>query len=431
MNMIKNIHQNNNIKQSKKDSQKNNTSSLLMRDHRQLGKQLNLYHFQDEAPGMVFWHHNGYIIFQELETFLRKKLQQYNYQEVRTPIITDSIIWENTGHWEIYKKAMFITSSENRKYCIKPMNCPGHIQIFKHKLMSYKNLPVRIAEFGICHRNEPSGSLHGLMRLRSFTQDDAHIFCTKEHITQEITNCIHMMYEIYNIFGFKKIRVKLSTRPDKRIGNDNIWNYTESHLSEILHQLNIIFEYQNGEGAFYGPKIEFSFFDCSNREWQCGTIQLDCSLSKKLNLFYIDHNNRHQYPIIIHRAILGSLERFIGIILEEFHGYLPLWIVPLQVIILNINSKHNNYIMNIVNIFMQHNIRIKADLSNNKISFKIRQYTMLHIPYIFICGDQEIQNNTITIRNCLGENLGFMKIHDIINKIKEEIQNYKITQYII
>ncbi|QJC30305.1 threonine--tRNA ligase [Enterobacteriaceae endosymbiont of Neohaemonia nigricornis] len=404
----------------------NNSQKLLARDHRIIGKQLDLYHFQDEAPGMVFWHHNGYIILKEIKKFLRIKLIEFKYQEVKTPIITDSIIWKHTGHWKIYKDAIFITASENRKYCIKPMNCPGHIQIFKQKRNSYKDLPIRLAEFGICHRNEPSGSLHGLMRLRNFTQDDAHIFCTIKQVAHEIENCIQMMYNIYHTFGFKKFVVKLSTRPNNRIGNDDVWDYTENILEEILHKLGIIFQYQSGEGAFYGPKIEFSFFDCLNREWQCGTIQLDFTLPKNLNIFYIDNNNQHQTPIIIHRAILGSLERFIGIIIEEYSGYLPIWLAPLQIIIINISEKHTDYVIKVFNLIKKHNIRVQTDVTNQKISFKIRQYTILHIPYILICGDKEIQNNMVTVRDTFGKNLGIMKIHDIINRVKTEINNYHI-----
>ncbi|QJC28966.1 threonine--tRNA ligase [Enterobacteriaceae endosymbiont of Plateumaris rustica] len=417
-----------NNKKIKKKIKLLNKNKLLSIDHRTFGKKLNLYHFQNESPGMVFWHNNGYIIFNELEKFLRIKLQKYNYQEVKTPLITDSVIWKNTGHWKIYKDAIFNTFSENRNYCIKPMNCPGHIQIFQQGLKSYKDLPLRIAEFGICHRNEPSGSLHGLMRLRSFTQDDAHIFCTQNQVSIEIENCINMMREIYQIFGFKNFLVKLSTRPKNRIGNNEIWDRTEKDLATVLKKLDITFNYQIGEGAFYGPKIEFSFFDCLNREWQCGTIQLDFTLPKCLSLFYIDSKNTHKTPVIIHRAILGSIERFIGILLEEYSGYLPIWLAPLQIIIININDKHINYVMNLLEIIKKNNIRVQADLKNEKISFKIRQYTIQHIPYILICGDKEIKNNTVSIRDCFGKDLGNMKIHDIISKIKKEINNYDIHQ---
>ncbi|QJC32786.1 threonine--tRNA ligase [Enterobacteriaceae endosymbiont of Donacia semicuprea] len=418
------MQQNYNLKKIDKKSDLFYKKKLLEKDHRSIGKKLDLYHFQNESPGMVFWHNNGYIIFRELENFLRLKLNQYNYIEVKTPLITDISIWKETGHWKIYKEAIFTTYSENRKYCIKPMNCPGHIQIFQQKLKSYRDLPLRIAEFGICHRNESSGSLHGLMRLRNFTQDDAHIFCTEDQVIKEVKDCINMMYDIYQVFGFKKFLIKLSTRPLNKIGNDKIWDQTENNLSYILKKLNINFEYKTGEGAFYGPKIEFSFFDCLNREWQCGTIQLDFTLPKCLKLFYINDKNKHSTPIIIHRAILGSIERFIGILLEEFSGYLPIWLAPIQIIILNISEKHNDYVLNIFKIIKKNNIRVKYDIKNQKISFKIRQYTIQHIPYILICGDKEIKNNTISVRNCFGKNLGFMNIHDIINKIKKEIYNY-------
>ncbi|QJC28520.1 threonine--tRNA ligase [Enterobacteriaceae endosymbiont of Plateumaris consimilis] len=415
-------------KKIEKKNQLLSKNKLLEIDHRIFGKKLNLYHFQNESPGMVFWHNNGYIIFHELEKFLRIKLKKYNYQEVKTPLITDSVIWKNTGHWKIYKKAIFSTSSENRKYCIKPMNCPGHIQIFQHGFKSYKDLPLRIAEFGICHRNEPSGSLHGLMRLRSFTQDDAHIFCTQDQVSIEIENCIHMMYEIYQIFGFKNFLVKLSTRPKNRIGNNEIWDESEKNLAMVLKKLDITFNYQIGDGAFYGPKIEFSFFDCLNREWQCGTIQLDFALPSCLNLFYMDSENKRKTPVIIHRAILGSIERFIGILLEEYSGYLPIWLAPLQIIIINISNKHINYAMNLLEIIKQNNIRVQTDLKNEKIAFKIRKYTIQHIPYILICGDKEIKNNTVSIRDCFGKDLGNMKIRDIISKVKKEINNYNIHQ---
>ncbi|QJC33593.1 threonine--tRNA ligase [Enterobacteriaceae endosymbiont of Donacia provostii] len=397
---------------------------LLKIDHRIIGKKLDLYHFQNESPGMVFWHNDGYIIFKKLIKFLRLKLNQYNYLEVKTPIITDISIWKKTGHWEIYKKAIFTTSSENRIYCIKPMNCPAHIQIFKQKLKSYKDLPVRLAEFGICHRNESSGSLHGLMRLRNFTQDDAHIFCTKNQVITEIKNCINMMYDIYHVFGFKKFFVKLSTRPLYKIGEDKLWDQTENHLSYILKNMNIPFVYQKGEGAFYGPKIEFSFFDCLNREWQCGTIQLDLTLPKCLKLFYINKENKRSTPIMIHRAILGSLERFIGIIIEEFSGYLPIWLVPIQIIILNISEKHIKYVLKIFKIIKKNNIRVKYDIQNKQISFKIRKYTIKHIPYIGICGDKEVKNNLISVRDCFGKDLGFMKIHDIIKKINKKNNHF-------
>ncbi|QJC38038.1 threonine--tRNA ligase [Enterobacteriaceae endosymbiont of Donacia marginata] len=404
------------------------SNKLLEIDHRIIGKKLNLYHFQNESPGMVFWHNNGYIIFKQLEKLLRRKLNQYNYLEVKTPLITDFAIWKKTGHWKIYKESIFTTFSENRNYCIKPMNCPAHIQIFQQKLKSYRDLPLRIAEFGICHRNEPSGSLHGLMRLRNFTQDDAHIFCRKNQVVKEIENCIHMMYDIYHLFGFKKFLVKLSTRPPNKIGDNKIWDQAENNLSSILNKLNINFEYQIGEGAFYGPKIEFSFFDCLNREWQCGTIQLDFTLPKCLNLFYINNKNKHSTPIIIHRAILGSLERFIGIILEEFSGYLPIWVAPIQIIILSISEKHIKYVLKLFKIIKENNIRVKYDINNEKISFKIRKYAIQHIPYILICGDKEVKNNLISIRDCFGKNLGFMKIHDIINRIVNEIKNYYINK---
>ncbi|MFI3256647.1 MAG: threonine--tRNA ligase, partial [Psittacicella sp.] len=308
------------------------------RDHRKIGKALDLYHMQDEAPGMVFWHDKGWKLFRTIEAFVRTKLDQYGYEEVKTPFMMDRTLWEKTGHWENYKENMFTTSSENREYAIKPMNCPGHVQIFKQGIKSYRDLPLRMSEFGSCHRNESSGSLHGLMRVRGFTQDDAHIFCTVEQIKEEVSSCIKMAYDYYDVFNFKKVDVKLSTRPEHRIGSDDIWDYTEKTLAESLTENGIEFEYQPGEGAFYGPKIEFTLYDCLNRAWQCGTIQLDFSLPDRLDAEYIDENNERKHPVMIHRAILGSMERFIGILIENCSGNFPTWLAPVQAVVMNISS---------------------------------------------------------------------------------------------
>ncbi|UDG79466.1 Threonine--tRNA ligase [Candidatus Ecksteinia adelgidicola] len=398
------------------------------RDHRKLAKQLNLYHMQKSAPGMVFWHNDGLIIFQTLKKFIRVKLKEHQYQEVKSPFMMDRILWEKTGHWENYKDAIFTTVSENREYCIKPMNCPGHIQIFKQGLKSYRDLPLRMGEFGSCHRNEPSGSLHGLMRLRNFTQDDAHIFCTEEQIRNEINLCIHMIYDIYSIFGFKKITVKLSTRPKKHICTDDMWTRAENDLSFVLTQNNITFEYQPGEGAFYGPKIEFTLYDCLDRAWQCGTIQLDFFLPSRLGAFYINENNKHIAPIMIHRAILGSIERFIGILTEEYSGYYPTWIAPTQVVVINITDHQSIYVKNITNILHDAGIRVKSDLRNEKISFKIREHTLHRIPYIFICGNKEVETGKVTIRTRYGKNLGCQRLNKILEKLKQEINNRNIHQ---
>lgn len=394
------------------------------RDHRKIGKQLKLYHIQKNIPGMVFWHNDGWILFRKLKSFIRKKLKDYQYQEVKGPSIIDRKLWEKTGHWENYSEYMFTTSSEKKEYCIKPMSCPGHVQIFNQGLKSYKDLPIRISEFGSCYRNEPSGALHGLMRVRGFTQDDAHIFCTEDQILNEVNNCIKMIYEVYNIFGFKTIFVKLSTQPKKYIGNNDIWKKAENDLSFILNKNKIIFEYQPGKGAFYGPKIEFTLSDCLGRSWQCGTIQLDFSLPERLNAFYIGKNNKRIVPVMIHRAILGSIERFIGILTEEYAGFYPIWLAPTQVVVLNINNNNLKYSKIITEKIFQQNIRVKTDFRNEKIGFKIREHTINKVPYILICGDKEINTKTVYVRTRYGKKLGNISINKIISKIKKEIYSY-------
>ncbi|MDE5285244.1 MAG: threonine--tRNA ligase, partial [Buchnera aphidicola] len=377
---------------SKKDLNKylHYIAEIDKRDHRKIGKLLQLYHFQPESPGMVFWHHYGWIIFNQLENFIRLKLKKYKYQEVKTPLLIDKEMWKKSGHWENYQDSIFTTTSENKEYCIKPMNCPGHVQIFNDGIKSYRDLPIRMSEFGSCHRNESSGSLHGLMRIRNFTQDDAHIFCTKNQIRNEINNCIQMVYNVYSVFNFKKILVKLSTRPQKRIGNDFLWDQAEQDLSDMLLQNNLLFERQEGEGAFYGPKIEFILQDSLNRHWQCGTIQLDFYLPDRLHSFYIDENNTRQIPIMIHRAILGSIERFIGILIEENSGNLPTWLSPIQVVIVSFYNIPNDYITKLIKQFSKKNIRTELDIRNEKIGLKIREHTLRKVPYILIYGEKEI-----------------------------------------
>ncbi|ALD15088.1 threonine--tRNA ligase [Buchnera aphidicola (Aphis glycines)] len=394
---------------------------LKKRDHRKINQSLKLYHMQNESPGMIFWHNNGFIIFNELENFVREKLKEYKYKEVKTPLLIDKSIWRHSGHWDNYKDAIFTTSSENRKYCIKPMNCPGHVQIFNVGLKSYRDLPIRMAEFGSCHRNEFSGSLHGLMRVRNFTQDDAHIFCTPEQIHSEINNCINMIYDLYSTFNFKNIIVKFSTRPKKRIGDDIIWDQAEQDLSDVLIKNNLAFEYQLGEGAFYGPKIEFVLQDSLDRNWQCGTIQLDFYLPARLNAFYINSKNEKSIPIIIHRAILGSIERFIGILIEECAGKLPTWISPIQVIVIGVKSAHSVYVNKIVERLNILKIRVESDLRNEKMNLKIREHTLRHIPYILICGEKEIQSNTVSVRNRNGNNFKVLDVNLFIKKLQNEI----------
>ncbi|VFP84013.1 Threonine--tRNA ligase [Candidatus Erwinia haradaeae] len=391
------------------------------RDHRKIAKQLNLYHMQEEAPGMVFWHHDGWNIFRELEKFVRSRLEEYDYQEVKGPLIMDRGLWEKTGHWENYKDAMFTTSSENREYCIKPMNCPGHVQIFNQSQKSYRDLPLRMAEFGSCHRNELSGALHGLMRVRGFTQDDAHIFCTEEQVHDEVNGCIKMLYEIYNTFGFKKTTVKLSTRPEKFIGHVNLWDRSESDLVSVLQENKILFEYQLGDGAFYGPKIEFTLHDSLDRAWQCGTIQLDFALPARLNASYIGENNKRQVPVMIHRAILGSMERFIGILTEEYAGFFPTWLAPLQVVVLNVTQGQIKYVQEFTHTLKNIGIRVKADLRNETIGFKIREHTLRRVPYLLICGEREVKTGTISVRTRSGKNLGCINTHDWLMQLKDEI----------
>lgn len=394
---------------------------LDKRDHRKIGKFLELYHMQEESPGMIFWHNYGLIIFNQLKNFVQLKLKEYNYQEVQTPILIDKLIWEKSGHWDNYQNAIFTTSSEHKEYCIKPMNCPGHVQIFNNTLKSYRDLPIRMAEFGSCHRNEPSGSLHGLMRVRNFTQDDAHIFCTQDQVRDEINNCIKMIYDLYSTFNFKKILVKLSTRPKKRIGDDFIWDQSEKNLSDMLVQNHLSFEYQLGEGAFYGPKIEFILQDCLERNWQCGTIQLDFYLPSRLNAFYINQKNERQVPVIIHRAILGSIERFIGILIEECSGNLPTWLSPVQIVIISISKSNLEYIKELEKKFFDINIRTESDLRNEKTSFKIREHTLRKIPYILICGDKETKQKKISVRNRKGHHFNMIDVDFFIKKLQKEI----------
>lgn len=397
-------------------------------DHRAVANQLNLFHIQENAPGMIFWHENGFIIFQELKNFIRKKLKQYKYKEVKTPVMINRAMWEKTGHWKNFHEHIFTTVSENREYCIKPMNCPGHIQIFNYNIKSYKDLPLRLAEFGSCHRNEYSGSLHGLMRIREFTQDDAHIFCSIDQVHHELTHCIKMMYDIYNIFGFKDILIQLSTRPKRRIGNELKWDMAEKLLSAVLTENNIKFQYQPYDGAFYGPKIEVTLLDSLERKWQCGTIQLDFSLPHLLGARYIDNTNQSQTPVMIHRAILGSIERFIGLLTEEYSGFLPTWLAPIQVVLMNITYEQSQYVINLEKKMIHENIRVKTDLRNETIGFKIRFYTTYRVPYMLICGNSEMNRGTVSIRTYKGKKFEDYNFDIFLKKLKYEIDNYNIHQ---
>ncbi|CZF79250.1 threonine--tRNA ligase [Grimontia sp. AD028] len=392
------------------------------RDHRKLGKQLDLYHMQQEAPGMVFWHHNGWVVFRELETFVRAKLNEYDYQEVKGPLIMDRVLWERSGHWDKYADYMFTTQSENREYALKPMNCPGHVQIFNQGLKSYRDLPLRMAEFGSCHRNEPSGALHGLMRVRGFTQDDAHIFCTPEQVQQEVTSCIKMVYDTYQTFGFDEIVVKLSTRPEMRVGSDEMWDRAEKALAEALESMDIKFEILEGEGAFYGPKIEFTLHDCLDRAWQCGTVQLDFALPERLGATYVGEDNERHTPVMIHRAILGSLERFIGILIEEYAGHFPSWLAPQQAVVMNITDNQAEYVQEVAKKLQKAGFRASADLRNEKIGFKIREHTLKRVPYMLVCGDQEMEAGEIAVRTRKGKDLGKYKIDEFVSLLENEVR---------
>ena len=377
------------------DEYLNMLAEAAKRDHRKLGKQLDLFHIQEEAPGMVFWHNDGWTIYRGLQDFVRTKLQQYGYIEVHTPQIMDRVLWEKSGHWAKYHDNMFTTKSENREYAIKPMNCPGHIQIFNQKLRSYRDLPIRMAEFGNCLRNEPSGSLHGLMRVRGFTQDDAHLFVREDQIMSEVSGCIKMVFDIYKTFGFNRVDIKLSLRPEKRIGDDAMWDRAEKDLADALKENGLSYELQPGEGAFYGPKIEFTLYDSLGRAWQCGTVQLDFALPGRLDASYIAEDGSKKVPVMIHRAVLGSLERFIGILTENFAGYFPVWLAPVQVEVMNITDHQIDYVNKVVSVLRSHGIRVKSDLRNEKIGFKIREHTLLRVPFLVVCGDKEMESGEI------------------------------------
>jgi len=392
------------------------------RDHRKLGKQLDYFHMQDDAPGMVFWHPRGWSIWQEVEQYMRKMFRDYDYQEVRTPTVMDKTLWEKSGHWQNYRDNMFVTASESRDYAVKPMNCPGHVQIFNNSLHSYRDLPLRLAEFGSCHRNEPSGSLHGLMRVRGFTQDDAHIFCTEGQIEAEVADFIQMLYTVYGNFGFNDVLVKLSTRPEKRVGADETWDKAEAALANALNQNNLAFDLQPGEGAFYGPKIEFTLKDSLGRLWQCGTIQLDFNLPERLGAEYVAEDNSRQRPVMLHRAIVGSMERFIGILIEHYAGAMPLWLAPVQVMVLNISEGQSDYVRQVFETLKKNGIRCEFDLRNEKITYKIREHSMQKMPYLLVAGEREMQAGHLAVRTRKGEDLGSMPIDALIAHLKAEIE---------
>ncbi|OYW37783.1 MAG: threonine--tRNA ligase [Hydrogenophilales bacterium 12-61-10] len=391
------------------------------RDHRRLAKQLDLLHMQEEAPGMVFWHPKGWIVWQQIEQYMRAKFVEYGYQEVRTPAVMDRSLWEKSGHWDNYRDNMFTTSSENRDYAVKPMNCPGHVQIFNHGLHSYRDLPLRLAEFGSCHRNEPSGALHGIMRVRGFTQDDAHIFCTEEQIEPEVADFIVMLQKVYADFGFSDVLVKLSTRPDKRVGSDESWDVAEAALAAALDKNGLPYDLQPGEGAFYGPKIEFTLKDTLGRLWQCGTIQLDFNLPVRLGAEFVDEDNSRKPPVMLHRAILGSMERFIGILIEHHAGNFPVWLAPVQAMVLNISDKQADFAQQVVAQLRAAGIRAASDLSNNKITYKIREHSLQKLPYLLVVGDKEMEINAVSVRARGNQDLGQLGLDDLIARLKADI----------
>ncbi|MES9824629.1 MAG: threonine--tRNA ligase [Candidatus Thiodiazotropha endolucinida] len=391
------------------------------RDHRKIGKAQDLFHTQEEAPGMAFWHDKGWRIYLVIQQYIRDKLQDHGYQEVHTPQVIDRTLWEKSGHWEKFRDDIFITETDDRTYAIKPMNCPAHIQIYNHGLKSYRDLPLRLAEFGSCHRNEPSGTLHGLMRVRNFVQDDAHIFCSEEQILDEVQAFNNLLLEVYKDFGFDEVLVILSTRPEKRVGSDEVWDKAEKALEEALNQQGLDWELHPGEGAFYGPKIEFSLRDCLGRIWQLGTIQLDFSMPERLGASYIAEDNSKKVPVMLHRAILGSLERFIGILIEHYAGALPLWLAPVQAVLMNITDRQGEYVKKCLKSLHDNGFRVESDLRNEKIGFKIREHTLMRVPYLLVIGDREMEEGTVAVRTRGGEDLGAMPIEAFIDRMKSEV----------
>ncbi len=392
------------------------------RDHRKLGKQLDLFHFQEEAPGMAFWHAKGRVIYRLAEAYMREKLEQYGYQEVETPQVLDRSLWERSGHWDKFAGGMFTTHLDERDYAIKPMNCPGHIQLFNQGLKSHHDLPLRIAEFGVVHRNEPSGTLHGLMRARRFTQDDAHVFCTEAQLQDEVATLIDMVFETYRDFGFTEIDLALSLRPAQRVGSDELWDKAEAALDQALRAKGLEFRVQPGEGAFYGPKIEFTLHDSIGRAWQCGTIQVDFSMPGRLGAHYIAEDNTKQVPVMIHRAILGSVERFIGILIEHYAGQLPVWLSPVQAVVLNITDRQADYVVEVAKALREKGFRAETDLRNEKIGFKIREHTLQRVPYLLVVGDREVESRQVAVRSRAGEDLGVLDLDTFVDRLSQEIR---------
>ncbi|QRX83212.1 threonine--tRNA ligase [Glaciimonas sp. PAMC28666] len=392
------------------------------RDHRKLGRALDLFHMQEEAPGLIFWHPKGWTIWQQVEQYMRKVYQDNGYQEVKAPQILDRSLWERTGHWENYRDNMFTTESENRSYALKPMNCPGHVEIFNSSLHSYRDLPLRFGEFGQCHRNEPSGALHGMMRVRGFTQDDGHIFCTEDQVQTEVAAFDKVVREVYDRFGFTEVAVKLALRPDKRVGEDDVWDKAENALRDALRASGTTWEELPGEGAFYGPKIEYHLKDSIGRSWQCGTMQVDFSMPGRLGAEYVTEDNNRKVPVMLHRAIVGSLERFIGILIENHAGAMPLWLAPVQVVILNISDAQSEYVQSVAQTLKKQGFRVEADLRNEKITYKIRQHSLQKPPYILVVGDKERDANTVAVRARGNVDLGVMSIDALVERLKIEVE---------
>ena len=390
------------------------------RDHRKLGRKQDLFHFQEEAPGLVFWHPKGWTLYNVIRDYIRRKLERKGYLEINTPLVLDRSLWEKSGHWDKFHEDMFTTSSENRDYAIKPMNCPGHIQVFNQGLKSYRDLPLRFAEFGSCHRNEASGTLHGLMRVRGFTQDDAHIFCTEDQIQSEVSGFIDLLFEVYGDFGFHEVIMKLSTRPENRVGDDAAWDKAEQALEQAINARGVEWELQPGEGAFYGPKIDFSLKDSIGRVWQCGTIQADFSMPGRLGAQYVDDNSEKQAPVMLHRAILGSLERFTGILIEHHAGSFPLWLAPVQVVVSSITRHQADYALSVAQNLEDHGFRVNTDLRNETINLKIRQHALQRVPYQLIIGAREQENKTVAVRTRDGKDLGVLKLNAFIEQARQE-----------
>ncbi|MGB0223874.1 MAG: threonine--tRNA ligase [Marinobacterium sp.] len=390
------------------------------RDHRKLGKQLNLFHLQEEAPGMVFWHPNGWTLWQAVEQYMREQQRKRGYQEIKTPQVVERTLWEKSGHWDKFQEQMFTTHSESRDFAVKPMNCPCHIQVFNQGLRSYRDLPLRMAEFGSCHRNEPSGALHGIMRVRGFVQDDGHTFCAEDSIQSEVAEFIDFLHEVYTDFGFSDIIYKLSTRPEQRVGSDEVWDKAEKALADALDAAGLDWEELPGEGAFYGPKIEFSLRDCLGRVWQCGTIQVDFSMPGRLDAQFVNEKGDRETPVMLHRAILGSFERFIGILIEHYAGALPTWLSPVQVAVMNITDKQSDFVNEVVSKLQNSGIRAISDLRNEKIGFKIRERTLQKIPYLLVIGDKEVESGSVAVRTRTGEDMGVFSVEDFANLLIQE-----------